>query len=60
MKLTKPNKKYKIKIKQENNKISVYTAIILEEDNTHIKFLDKLNKEFVFSKKQIIEAECLN
>jgi hypothetical protein len=60
MKLTKPHKKYKLKKLNENGTISIYTALILEEDDTHIKFLDKLNKEFVVLKEQIVEVRCLD
>lgn len=59
MKLTQINKTYRLKIKQ-NGKISIYTAKILDEDETHIKFLDKFNQEIIINKNYLQEVKCLN
>ena len=52
MELFKLKKKYKIVI-QIGREISYYTAEILEENDTHFRFKDKLGKEYTFSKDSI-------
>jgi len=56
MKIFQKEKKYKIKSKNQNKKIKIYTARIIDEDNTFIKFEDKENQIIVLNKSCIMES----
>jgi len=57
MKIFLVNKIYNLKLELKKGTISNYTAEILEEDDTHIKFRDKFGKEFTISKDIIKFSE---
>jgi len=50
--LFKVGKKYKIEVKDR----SFYTAIILNEDTTHVKILTQLDGEVVILKAEIVRS----
>jgi hypothetical protein len=52
-------KVYNLKLELKKGTISNYTAEILEEDDTHIKFIDKFRKEFTISKDIIKFSEMV-
>jgi hypothetical protein len=53
----KKNKAYKLITKNSNDKIKVYTATILEEDDFFLKFLDRENNEITINKDLILEVK---
>jgi len=57
MKIFQKEKIYKIKSKNLNEKIKVYTARILEEDVNFIKFKDKEDQIIILNKSCIMESE---
>jgi hypothetical protein len=60
MRIFQTTKKYKLIIRNQNNKVKVYTATILEEDDTLIKIRDRDNKEIILNKNNIIEVKNEN
>lgn len=57
MNLFQINKKYKLITKNQNQKVKIYTALILEEDDIFVKFEDKDNKEIILKKDLIQEVK---
>jgi hypothetical protein len=52
----KINEKY-ILVFEIQGKILTYTARIIEENETTVKFSDKFNKEFEYNKRYLISSE---
>jgi hypothetical protein len=52
----KINEKY-ILVFEIQGKILTYTARIIEESETTVKFSDKFNKEFEYNKRYLISSE---
>jgi len=59
MKIFLIGKIYNLKLELKKDTISNYTAEIIEEDKTHIKFKDKFGKEFTISKDIIKFSEMI-
>ena len=56
MKIFQLNKTYKLKLFLDGE-ISYFKAKIINEDETHFKFIDKFDKEFTYSKDTIKSSE---
>lgn len=54
----KINEKY-ILVFEIQGRILTYTAKIIEETETTVKFLDRLNKFFEYNKKYLVSSEEL-
>jgi len=59
MEIFQKNKTYKVKIKNSNQKIQIYTATIIEEDSNFVKFRDRDNNEIIVNKVNILEVQTL-
>ena len=55
MKIFQNNKKYKVKVKSKKG-YTVYTAIIIDEDDMHVKFKDRDGKQVTIKKEMIEEV----
>jgi len=58
MKMFQTNLKYKLKVKQKG-KITIYTALVIDEDELFVKFKDKNGEEITLKKENISESKCL-